>query len=129
MRRIARQPRFWFAAFTLWFVTLWWLSSQVNHFPPALDFQFSDKFLHFGYFFGGGVLFSAFLYRLKPRQPDWRKVLMVTLAVVSAVGMLDEWHQSHVPGRSGNDPADLTADVLGALCGALFLRKGHRMLA
>ena len=49
--------------------------------------------------------------------------------VVGLTGALDEWHQSHVPGRSGNDPADFAADLLGAVAGALLLRRASRWIA
>lgn len=129
MRRLVRNPFLWFAAFALWFGTLWWLSSRVNHVPPGLDFRFSDKLLHFGYFFGGALLFSAFLFRVNPSAPRWGRALALTMLVVGLTGALDEFHQSHVPGRSGNDPADFAADLLGAFCGALVFRKSHRLLA
>ena len=129
MRRLVRNPFLWLAAFALWFGTLWWLSSRVNHVPPALDFRFSDKFLHFGWFFGGALMFSAFLYRFDPARPRWGRSLALTVLVVGLTGALDEYHQSHVPGRSGNDPADFAADLLGAFAGALVFRKVHRLIA
>lgn len=129
MPRFTRLPFLWLAAFALWFGILWWLSSRVNHFPPALSFRFSDKLLHFGYFFGGGILFSAFLFRLDPVAPNWYRIILLTYLVVGFTGSLDEWHQSFVPNRSGNDAADLNADLLGALCGALVFRKCHRLVA
>lgn len=129
MPRFARLPWFWLAAFAVWFVTLWLLSSRVNHLPPALTFRFGDKLLHFGYFFGGGFLFSAFLFRLRHDRPNWPRILTLAVLVVGLTGALDEWHQSHVPGRSGNDPADFTADLLGAVAGALLLRRASRWIA
>lgn len=129
MRRTVRHPALWLGAFVVWFSTLWWLSSKVQHFPPGLDFRFSDKLIHFGYFFGGAGLLSAFLYRLQPERPDWRRIFLLTFLVVGLTGALDEWHQSHVPGRSGNDPADLCADLTGALAGTLVFRRFHRAIA
>jgi VanZ family protein len=128
MRHILRHPAPWFAAFVLWFATLWQLSSQAPHFPPGLSFRLSDKILHFGYFFGGGILFASFLFRLTSQQPAWPKIVGLTVTILALSGGLDEWHQSMVPFRSGNDPGDFTADVLGALCGALLFRKFHRLL-
>ncbi|MCW1925658.1 VanZ family protein [Luteolibacter arcticus] len=128
MRRLTRQPWFWLAAFAIWFGTLWWLSSRVQHFPPGLDFRASDKLLHFGYFFGGAGLFSAFLFRRRPENPNWGLIFALTFLVCFMTGVSDEWHQTKVPGRSGNDPADLAADMLGAMCGALVFRKVHRVL-
>ncbi len=128
MRRLTRSPWFWLAAFAVWFGTLWWLSSRVQHFPPALDFRASDKLLHFGYFFGGAGLFSAFLFRLNPSAPHWPRIFALTFLVCAMTGVTDEWHQTKVPGRSGNDPADFTADMLGAMCGALVFRRMHRTI-
>jgi VanZ family protein len=128
MRRLTRSPWLWLAAFAVWFGTLWWLSSRVQHFPPALDFRASDKLLHFGWFFGGGGLFSAFLFRLNPAAPNWGLIFALTFLVCALTGATDEWHQTQVPGRSGNDPADFAADVLGAACGALVFRRFHRLV-
>jgi VanZ family protein len=129
MRRMIRSPRFWLAAFAVWFATLWWLSSRVNHFPSALDFRASDKLLHFGYFFGGAALFAAYLFRRRPENPRWGRIVALAVAAAAVTGVIDEFHQSHVLGRSGNDPADLTADILGGLCGALAFRRLHRWIA
>jgi VanZ family protein len=129
MFRLARNPFLWLAAFAFWFGTLWWLSSRVNEFPPGLDFRASDKVLHFGYFFGGALIFSAFLYRLDPALPRWPRIFGLTVLAVGLTGALDEFHQSFVPGRSGNDPGDFAADLLGAVCGAWVFRKAHRLIA
>ena len=129
MRQFIRQPYLWLTGYGIWSGTLWWLSSRVHHLPPELSFQFSDKILHFGYFFGGGILFSAFLFRLEPGLPRWNRIILLTVVTGGLIGAIDEWHQTKVPGRSGNDPADFTADLLGAVCGALALRKSHRVIA
>ena len=129
MRKVLRHPLTWFAAWAAWLGTLWWLSSGVRAFPPGMSFEFSDKVLHFGYFLGGGGLAAGFFYLLGGEPANWKRVLLLAVLATTLVGVLDEWHQSHVPGRSGNDPADLTADFLGALAGACLFRKGHRVLA
>ena len=129
MRRLIRSPWFWLSAFAVWFGALWWLSSQPNPFPSELPFRVNDKAQHFGYFFGGAGLFSAFLFCLDPEKPDWGKIFKLSLLVAALVGALDEHHQSYTPGRSAHDPADLTADVLGAVCGALVFRRMHWVLA
>lgn len=124
--RFLRDPRTWLAAFAVWFGTLWVLSSQVRHFPPGLDFQFSDKLIHFGYFLGGGFTAAAFFFRRDPVTPNWPRIILLATLAAGLTGALDEWHQSWVPGRSGNDLPDLTADLLGAICGALAVRVGRR---
>jgi VanZ family protein len=47
----------------------------------------------------------------------WRAVI-VGIAIASAFGAADEWHQRFIPGRS-TELADWEADSLGACAGAL----------
>ena len=123
-----RSPRFWLACFLLWFGVLWLLSgsSQTGDYAPAIA-NF-DKFAHFGYFFGGSGLLCAYLFRRTPDRPNWRFTFSVAVIVVGLIGALDEWHQSFTPGRNGNDPSDLLADVLGAAAGALTFKRFHHRL-
>jgi VanZ family protein len=41
----------------------------------------------------------------------------------------DELHQSFVSGRNGNDPGDLTADLLGSVLGAIAYLALRRAIA
>lgn len=120
--RLPRHPGPWFAVFFLWFATLWFLSSGTPTVPDALHFQASDKVLHFGYFFGGAGLLSAALFTLRPELKFITRV-MICVAVVTLIGAIDEFHQSFIPGRSGNDPGDLAADFVGALTGSLLFQR------
>lgn len=114
---LLRHPLPWTLASLLWAAVLWALSSGPVTAPPGPELPHFDKVLHFGYFFGGGGLVAAALFfRWAPR----RVVLVATATCLcAAVGALDEWHQSWVPERTGNDPYDWTADILGALAGSL----------
>lgn len=128
MAWIPRHPRFWLAAFLLWFAVLWMLSSinlNTPYQPPVGNF---DKVEHFGYFFGGAGLFSAWLFRRNPEHPDWKKIILTAIGVIALVGLIDEFHQTFTPGRSGNDPFDWLADVCGATAGAFIFRLLHRWL-
>lgn len=119
--------RFWLAAYAVWLVALWVLSSGSTTVPNAPQIPFMDKVAHFGYFFGGGGLLSAALFGGNPRISKTRLVLMVAIAA-AVIGCLDEYHQTFTPGRSGNDPWDWLADVLGGTAGAfVFLRLRHRL--
>lgn len=118
----------WWAAYGVWVATLWWLSSTSTTVPGAVEIPFADKVCHFGYFFGGGGLLAAAWYCRRPATPDWRLILMLAVGLSAAIGALDEWHQTHTPGRSGNDPWDWLADVLGGTTGALVFRRCHRVL-
>lgn len=135
MGRFFRHPALWGILFLIWVAVLWWLSSGVREFPDALQFEFSDKVIHFGYFFGGSGLFSAFIHCLaRPSRNarlanwSWPKRIALSVAAIALVGASDEFHQSFVQGRSGNDPFDLAADILGALAGALVFRFCSRVL-
>lgn len=128
MAWIPRRPGFWLAAFLFWFATLWVLSSlslSTPYKPPVNNF---DKVEHFGYFLGGSGLLCAWMFRRNPENPNWKKIILTTIGVIALIGILDEFHQTFTPGRSGNDPFDWLADVSGATVGALIFRLFHRWL-
>ena len=126
--RAPRHPAVWLVAWIAWGATLWWLSSAPREIPVASDIPNFDKACHFGYFFGGAGLLSAFLFRLRPEKPDWGWLLALCIVGGLFMGRLDEWHQMSVPGRSGNDIDDFLADMTGTLCGGLAFRKLHRLV-
>lgn len=127
MRGPLRRPTLWFVGLLVWFATLWGLSSLPSA-GPRIDVHHIDKLMHFGYFLGGGFLLAGWRARLQASAPDWRFIFWTTIAAMALVGWLDEWHQCYTPGRSGADPWDWTADVLGAAAGARLLRAVHRWL-
>ena len=138
-RLLARLPRppslfrrstFWFAAFLVWAAVLWFLSDGPLPGPPGPRIYGLDKILHFGYYFGGAGLLSAALFLRTPEgcSPNWSALIVLVVLIVSGVGLLDEWHQSWYPERSGNDAGDWLADAYGALAGALVFRRVHRIL-
>ena len=114
--KVVRHPAPWLGLFSIWWGTLWWLSSRVNHVPAPLGFQASDKVLHFGYFAVGGVVLGLGLRALwgdGGRHLRW----LLGFAVLATTGALDEVHQAYVPGRSGHDLLDFVADLLGSAAG------------
>lgn len=128
MARLPQNPKFWLGAFLLWFAVLWLLSSSSGvgeYMPPINNF---DKVAHFGYFFGGSGLLCAYLFRKRHERPDWRLIIAIAVTIIALVGCLDEYHQTFTPGRSGNDPYDWIADVLGAMAGAFTFKMVHRFL-
>ncbi|MEO5916335.1 MAG: VanZ family protein [Luteolibacter sp.] len=128
MPRLPRSPKFWLGAFLLWFGVLWLLSSGTHPGIPMPPIDFFDKIEHFGYFFGGAGLLSAWLYRRNPANPNWLAIIVTTVIVMALVGWMDEYHQGFVPGRSGNDLPDWIADFCGASAGALSFKALHRRL-
>jgi VanZ family protein len=128
MLRLPRNPRFWLAGFLLWFGVLWVLSSFRVPSEGVPPIPHLDKIVHFGYFFGGSGLLCAWLFRRSPERPDWAKLIATAVLVIALVGALDEFHQSFTPGRSGNDPGDWLADLLGAIAGAFTFKRFHHLL-
>lgn len=122
------RPLFWLSCFIAWFAILWLLSSRSGDAGGLPKIPGLDKVAHFGFFFGGGGLLAAFLFRLRPQSPRWPAIVTLVFGIMALIGWLDEVHQNHVPGRNGNDPGDWIADVTGAITGSLVFRKLHRRL-
>jgi len=81
----------------------------------------SDKVVHFLVY---GILAALWVRALRPREPGggrraFRRALLVAVVVTAAWGVLDEIHQSFVPGRDAS-PGDAVADTLGGLAGAVL---------
>ena len=112
----------------LWAAFIYYLSDQ-----PSVDiapmFTHQDKLLHLAAYFVLGFFSLGALLR-SPAGNRLPQVIGVTL-LVALFGLLDEYHQSFVPGRN---PAlgDALADLAGGLLGALFMyllarRAAHRL--
>ncbi len=126
---VCTRSWFWLGTFTAWAVLLWILSgTQVpaNRLPPVPG---ADKLAHFSYFLLGALLLAAFLVRRWPPLLGRPTLVVLVVAFLAMMGWIDEWHQSWVPGRSGNDLGDWIADTLGALAGALMFPRLLRRLA
>jgi VanZ family protein len=93
---------------------------------PVLTAHVWDKLLHTVEYTGLAVLFSR---ALDGEGLDWRWVAPLTVLLVSAYGVSDEWHQSFVPLRTP-DVFDWLTDTLAGAIGAslwlLWLRVSRR---
>ena len=78
--------------------------------------------MHAGEYAGLGLLLARALRRRERGAPSGA---MGALAVVlgAAYGASDEYHQTFVPGRSGNDPGDWLADTIGTTAGVLLYAR------
>jgi VanZ family protein len=129
MFRLLTRPPLWLAAIVVWVVTIYFLSSTSKTMPEGgFEIPHIDKILHFGYFFGGGIILTTYLLLLKGPGAPIRVRFIIPLLFFAAVGALDEYHQTFTPGRSGNDPFDWLADVLGAAAGILLAHRLHPFL-
>ena len=90
--------------------------------PVGLQ-QGSDKLVH-------GLVYAllAWLWcrALVRGRGGWAAGLGLAFAISSTWGLLDEWHQSFVPGRTA-EVMDAVADVAGAAVGSLLAALVFRL--
>ena len=79
-----------------------------------------DKIKHFSAFFGLSVLLSLTLIYQNKILLFKKYFLAAALVISSIYGLLDEIHQSFVPGRN-SEFLDWVADSLGAAAGVFFV--------
>lgn len=126
LRRSISSPSLWLVSFLCWVATLYFLSSVSKTMPEGgPEIPHIDKILHFGYFFGGGIILATYLLLKKIANTPITIRCLIPLAVLAIIGALDEYHQTFTPGRSGNDPFDWLADVLGAAVGIAIAHAFH----
>jgi|WetSurMetagenome_2_1015567.scaffolds.fasta_scaffold93917_2 VanZ family protein len=113
------------------------MSSLPSNTFPKLDFELSDKIVHFIIYF---LLFCCFYYSLNNQNkfsPFRNYSLYFSLFFTALYGATDELHQYFVPNRSC-DFYDWLADSSGAIIALLFiiliskihkLTKQNRILA
>ena len=92
-------------------------SLPATHVP---SFAVGDKIKHFGAFFGLSILLSlTLIYQNKVLL--FKKYFVVSaLAISSIYGLVDEIHQSFIPGRN-SEFLDWLADSLGAAAGVFII--------
>jgi len=122
---LLRKSRLWLLGFALWVLILWILSGRPLPEVSTFDRPGFDKILHFVYFLIGAVLLSIALH-LRGSY-SWRHNLVVVVIALAMIGAIDEWHQSWIVGRSGNDLGDWIADLLGCFSGALICKPLHAL--
>ena len=103
-------------------ILYWILLFTATSLPAAHvpSFAISDKIKHFSAFFGLSVLLSlTLLYQNKVLL--FKKYFIAAAVIISSFyGLVDEIHQSFVPGRN-SEFLDWVADSLGAAAGVLFV--------
>ena len=125
-------PRFlsfswlWFALVVFWAAVLYWLSEQ-SSLPTPGKFEGIDKLQHAVYFAAGGACFLLGL-RLAGFVRKTSTAVILTVLFCSAIGGLDEWHQTFTPGRSGGDVWDWLADMTGGFIGAFIALGAEKWL-
>ena len=108
----------------IWGLTLCILSSFSHPLPDQTPgIPHLDKILHFGYFFGGGILFTLWLSFKNLQAPKTIAAYLLPICLLAVIGLLDEYRQSFTPGRSGNDFFDWLADLTGASAGTILVHQ------
>ena len=90
----------------------WYISSQSIVQMPS--FNYADKAIHF-VCYAGLAFWMAFAYKAKQFV---KKDMGIPIILTSVYGIIDEIHQSFVPGRSCS-VFDWIADTTGAFLGVL----------
>lgn len=97
-------------------MTLIFVLSSQSGLRVSEDAEVDRPFRITGHLLAFGTLAAAFLVALSwGRRPRLRDLVMA-FALTVVYGVLDEWHQSFVPDRSGRLD-DVVTDALGALAG------------
>ncbi len=102
---------------------VYWLLLLIGTSLPTDDLPsvaISDKFKHFGAFFGLSILLALTLHYQNKFLLLKKYFLAAALIITSFYGLLDEIHQSFIPGRY-NEFLDWVADSLGAIAGILLV--------
>lgn len=104
--------------------TIWWLSDRETlPKPPGLTSEIWSYAGHVGMF---GLLAITVWWalgmnsRLFNRERDW-----YAIGIATAYGVLDEFHQSFVPGRD-TSALDVLADFVGATLAVMIIPRLHR---
>lgn len=114
----AARRRVWLAwlPVVLYTLLIWWLSSQQIDFALLDRVPLKDKGVHFLEY--GALSFFSMHAIAITWSAGWFSTVATATVITTGLGVLDELHQSFVPGRS-SDVLDLVADVIGALTWAL----------
>ena len=101
----------------LYCALIWWLSSQVLDFAIIGSVPMRDRGVHFMEYAALGLMVARAVQVTWGQQGMRGSMFAVLLSV--ALGLLDEFHQLFVPGRTG-EILDLVADGAG-VCVAVGL--------
>jgi VanZ family protein len=110
----------------VWAVLILVVSSIPDLSTPGLGFTMTDKIGHFAEYFILGFLTAraVSIFNKRPLSIFW-----ISSALASGYGILDEFHQLLIPGRT-TEGLDMTANILGSiLAAAIFARIFQRRSA
>lgn len=113
-------PALWLG-FIVWAAVLFIVSSLPGIPGPELPLLGIDKLQHFLFFASGAIVFGAALRATF--HIHWAALFLIVIVSLSFLGLADETHQLFVANRSGGDPFDWLADLIGTSSGLIILRS------
>ena len=105
---------------------IFYFSSRTGGSMPRWEFLRHDKILHACEYSGLGLLLA---FAAVQSIASERRVVVLAMALALAWAVGDEFHQTFVPGRQGNDPGDLAADAAGSTAGVVAFISFRRLAA
>jgi VanZ family protein len=120
---VKRRPLGRWLAVVAYAGLIFYFSSRPASGLPRFWFMRYDKVLHAGEYFWLGALIAI---ALRGSGMRLSRACLLAVALAVAYGISDEYHQTFVPGRQGNDLGDLTADTVGAGLGAAAFALARR---
>jgi len=116
-KKIAVILWFW-APVVLWMALIFLSSSIKGEDIPTIDVPGIDKLFHFvEYFILGALLARAFVN--SSDKSNFKLILLLSILIASVYGVLDEFHQRFVSGRSP-EIFDIFSDIIGSFSGVLL---------
>ena len=107
-------------------VAFFWMSSVPDITVPELGFDWQDKLLHsVAYFVYGSC--TVLLVVGWSQNERTVKTIAWAFTIAAIFAMLDEYHQSFVPGRDGS-LADAFADFVGIGLSILFIPVARKIV-
>ena len=113
-------PGLWLV-FVAWAGLLVYESTRPGNAGSEHPILYFDKIQHLVFFFGGGMSLGAAMRATFPIR--WSTIFLIAVVALCGLGLADEIHQLFVTGRSGGDPFDWLADLIGSACGLAVLRS------
>ena len=113
-------PAMW-AAFGVWVAMLMGVSCRSGDAGAVHPILYFDKIQHFAFFFCGAMALGACLRATFSLR--WSAIFLVVIVTLSVLGLTDEINQLRFAGRSGGDPFDWLADLIGSASGLIILQR------
>ncbi len=104
-------------------LAIWLLSAQRTLPLPEIGLTFTDKIAHFIAYAVLSFSVALWVSHTSWSAAFWRYAFVVVL-FAAGYGILDEFHQSFVPGRDAS-VFDWLADLTGAVMGIIFYQFVH----